>query len=89
MTPLPQQNIDTGLGLERGAMLLQGVDSIFDTDGYQRIMDWVAAESGVRYGDSPETRAHRVLADHGRAMSFPIAEGSRRERGPGATSSAG
>ena len=76
VTPLPQQNIDTGLGLERGAMLLQGVDSIFDTDGYQRIMDWVAAESGVRYGDSPEaTRAHRVLADHGRAMSFLIAEG--------------
>jgi alanyl-tRNA synthetase len=76
LTPLPQQNIDTGLGLERGAMLLQGVDSIFDADGYQRIMDWVAAESGVRYGDSPEaTKAHRVLADHGRALTFLIAEG--------------
>src|SRR5262245_35502246 len=76
LTPLPKQNIDTGLGLERGAMLLQGVESIFDTDGYQHIMDWVAAESGVRYGDSSEaTRAHRVLADHGRAMSFLIAEG--------------
>jgi alanyl-tRNA synthetase len=76
LTPLPQQNIDTGLGLERGAMLLQNVESIFDTDGYQQIMEWVAAESGVRYGDSPEaTRAHRVLADHGRAMSFLIAEG--------------
>ena len=61
LTPLPKQNIDTGLGLERGAMLLQDVESIFDTDGYQHIMDWVAAESGVRYGDSPEaTRAHRV-----------------------------
>jgi alanyl-tRNA synthetase len=76
LTPLPSQNIDTGLGLERGAMLLQGVDSIFDADGYQQIMDWVARESGVRYGDSPEaTKAHRVLADHGRAMSFLIAEG--------------
>ncbi len=76
LTPLPQQNIDTGLGLERGAMLLQGVDSIFDSDAYQQIMDWVAAESGVRYGDSPQaTKAHRVLADHGRAMSFLIAEG--------------
>src|SRR3954454_11744911 len=42
LTPLPQQNIDTGLGLERGAMLLQGVESIFDTDGYQAIMRWVA-----------------------------------------------
>jgi alanyl-tRNA synthetase len=76
LTPLPQQNIDTGLGLERGAMLLQGVDSIFDADGYQRVMDWVAAESGVRYGDSEQaTKAHRVLADHGRAMTFLIAEG--------------
>ncbi len=76
LTPLPQQNIDTGLGLERGAMLLQGVDSIYDTDGYQQLMDWVAAESGVRYGDSPQaTKAHRVLADHGRAMSFLIADG--------------
>ena len=76
LTPLPQQNIDTGLGLERGAMLLQDVDSIYDTDGYQQIMDWVAAESGVRYGDSPQaTKAHRVLADHGRAMTFLIADG--------------
>jgi alanyl-tRNA synthetase len=76
LTPLPQQNIDTGLGLERGAMLLQGVDSIYDTDGYQQIMEWVAAGSGVRYGDSPRaTKAHRVLADHGRAMSFLIADG--------------
>jgi alanyl-tRNA synthetase len=76
LTPLPQQNIDTGLGLERGAMLLQGVDSIFDTDGYQQIMSWVAAESGVAYGDSEHaTKAHRVLADHGRAMTFLIADG--------------
>jgi alanyl-tRNA synthetase len=76
LVPLPNQNVDTGLGLERGAMLLQGVDSIFDTDGYQLIMDWVAGEAGVRYGDSDEaTRAHRVLADHGRAMTFLIADG--------------
>jgi alanyl-tRNA synthetase len=76
LAPLPQQNIDTGLGLERGAMLLQGVDSIFDTDGYQLIMDWVEAESGVAYGSSEEaTRAHRVLADHGRAMTFLVADG--------------
>ncbi len=76
LTPLPQQNIDTGLGLERGAMLLQGVDSIFDTDAYQQIMEWVAAESGVRYGESDQaTKAHRVLADHGRAMTFLTADG--------------
>jgi alanyl-tRNA synthetase len=76
LTPLPNQNIDTGLGLERSAMLLQGVESMFDTDGYQLIMEWVAAESGVAYGSSDEaTRAHRVLADHGRAMTFLIADG--------------
>jgi alanyl-tRNA synthetase len=76
LTPLPQQNIDTGLGLERGAMLLQDVGSIFDTDGYQAVMRWVAEESGVSYGDSEQaTKAHRVLADHGRAMVFLISEG--------------
>ena len=76
LTPLPQQNIDTGLGLERGAMLLQEVGSIFDTDGYQAIMRWVAEESGVAYGACEQaTKAHRVLADHGRAMVFLISEG--------------
>ena len=73
---LPQQNVDTGMGLERGAMLLQGVDSIFDTDGYQQIMSWVASESGAHYGESEEvTKAHRVIADHGRAMTFLILDG--------------
>ncbi|HWB22170.1 MAG TPA: alanine--tRNA ligase [Gaiellaceae bacterium] len=76
LVPLPNQNVDTGLGLERGACLLQGVGSVFDTDGMQLIMDWVAAESGVGYRDSEiATKAHRVLADHGRAMSFLIADG--------------
>jgi alanyl-tRNA synthetase len=76
LTPLPKQNIDTGLGLERGAMLLQGVESIFDTDGFQLVMDWIARESGVAYGDSTEaTKAHRVLCDHGRGVTFLVAEG--------------
>ena len=57
-------------------MLLQDVGSIFDTDGYQAIMRWVAEESGVAYGASEQaTKAHRVLADHGRAMVFLISEG--------------
>ena len=65
LTPLPKQNIDTGLGLERGAMLLQDVDSIFDTDGFQLIMDWI--ERGVRRrlrrlarGDEGASRARRI-----------------------------
>ncbi len=76
LTPLPKQNIDTGLGLERGARVLQQVDSVYDTDGYQAIMAWIAAESGVAYGDTPEaTKAHRILADHGRGLTFLASEG--------------
>jgi alanyl-tRNA synthetase len=76
LTPLPKQNIDTGLGLERGTMLLQQADSIFDTDGFRLIMDWIEQESGVGYGSSQAaTKAHRVLSDHGRGMTFLIAEG--------------
>ncbi|HET7647477.1 MAG TPA: alanine--tRNA ligase [Gaiellaceae bacterium] len=76
LVPLPNQNVDTGMGIERTAMVLQDVDSVFDTDGFRQIMDWVEAESGVAYRDSDVSlRAHRVLADHGRAASFLIAEG--------------
>ncbi|MDQ3823787.1 MAG: alanine--tRNA ligase, partial [Actinomycetota bacterium] len=76
LTPLPQQNIDTGMGLERIAMVLQGVDSIFDTDGFQLIMDWIGRESGVAYGTSPDaSKAHRVITDHMRGATFLIAEG--------------
>jgi alanyl-tRNA synthetase len=76
LTPLPQQNIDTGMGLERTSMVLQGVDSIFDTDGFRLIMDWIGRESGVAYGTSPEAnKAHRVITDHMRGATFLIAEG--------------
>ena len=76
LTPLPKQNIDTGLGLERGAAVLQDVRSVYETDGYRQIMDWIAAESGVAFGDSATaTKAHRVLADHGRGMTFLVGDG--------------
>jgi alanyl-tRNA synthetase len=76
LTDLPTQNIDTGLGLERAARIVQDVASVYDTDGYQRIMRWIEETSGVAYGDSPDaTKAHRVLADHGRGMAFIVAEG--------------
>ena len=76
LTPLPKQNIDTGLGLERGARILQQVDSVYDTDGYQHIMEWIAQQSGVAYGESEQaTKAHRILADHGRGMTFLAADG--------------
>src|SRR5262245_10808336 len=76
LTDLPKQNIDTGLGLERAARIVQNVASVYDTDGYRLIMDWIEQTSGVAYGDSPNaTKAHRVLADHGRGMAFIVAEG--------------
>src|SRR3712207_8376695 len=49
----------------------QGVLSVYETDGYQAIMDWIEAESGVGWRDSERaTKAHRVIADHGRGMTF-------------------
>jgi alanyl-tRNA synthetase len=76
LTQLPKQNIDTGLGLERTARIVQDVASVYDTDGYQMIMEWIAKQSGAAYGDSADsTKAHRVLADHGRGMTFLVGDG--------------
>ena len=76
LTPLPQQNVDTGLGLERTAAVLQGVRSVYETDGYQAIMQWIEAESGVAWdADERATKAHRVLADHGRGMTALVGDG--------------
>jgi alanyl-tRNA synthetase len=76
LTDLPAKNIDTGMSLERLARVVQQVPSVYDTDGYQLIMEWVAARSGAAYGSSQDaTKAHRVLADHGRGMTFIAAEG--------------
>jgi alanyl-tRNA synthetase len=75
LTPLPQQNIDTGLGLERTARILQGVPSVYDTDGYTRIMDWIRSSAPSIGDDGDSVKALRVLADHGRGMTFIAGEG--------------
>jgi alanyl-tRNA synthetase len=76
LTELPSKNIDTGWGLERVARVVQQVPSVYDTDGYQLIMEWVGGQSGAAYGSSEDaTKAHRVLADHGRGMTFIAGEG--------------
>jgi alanyl-tRNA synthetase len=76
LTELPTKNIDTGWGLERVARVVQDAASVYDTDGYRLIMDWVAEQSGAAYGSSEDaTKAHRVLADHGRGMTFIVGEG--------------
>jgi alanyl-tRNA synthetase len=76
LTPLPQQNVDTGMGVERLAAIMQDVRSVYETDGYQAIMSWIEAESGVAWdANETATKAHRVLADHGRGMTFLVGDG--------------
>ena len=73
---LPTQNVDTGMGVERTAAVLQGVRSVYETDGYQAIMQWIESESGVAWdADERATKAHRILADHGRGMTFLVGDG--------------
>jgi alanyl-tRNA synthetase len=90
LTPLPSQNIDTGLGLNRLAVILQDVPSVFETDQFRPLVELgeeLASSAGARrrYGEDFEaTRALRILADHARAMSFLIADGvvpSNEDRG--------
>jgi alanyl-tRNA synthetase len=82
---LPARNIDTGLGLNRMAAILQGKSSVFETDQFQPLLDLGQELSGRRYGeDHPTDRALRILADHARGMSFMVADGvvpSNEERG--------
>ncbi len=73
---LPRKSIDTGMGLERLAMVLQGVDSGFDIDTMRPVRDAGSALTGVEYGADPLTDVSlRILADHGRTMSVLIADG--------------
>jgi len=85
LTPLPKQNIDTGLGLNRVAVLKQGVPSVFETDQFKPLVELGEELSGKRYGAEPEVdRALRILADHTRGMSFLVADGvvpSNEDRG--------
>jgi len=85
LTPLPAQNIDTGLGLNRLAAIMQGTQSIFETDQIRPLVDLGEQLSGKRYGvDFPTDRALRILADHTRGTSFLIADGvvpSNEDRG--------
>ena len=75
-TPLSKKNIDTGMGLERLAMVLQGKESVFDTDMFQPIIDRFASLAHTTYGSDPRRDiALRVIADHGRALVFLAADG--------------
>ncbi|TNC07878.1 alanine--tRNA ligase [Methylobacterium terricola] len=71
---LPRPSIDTGMGLERMAAILQGVKSNYDTDLFRSLIDAVAHQVG-RAPEGKQTASYRVIADHLRASSFLVADG--------------
>ncbi|MFY7668131.1 MAG: alanine--tRNA ligase, partial [Crocinitomicaceae bacterium] len=76
LEPLPATHVDTGMGLERLSMALQGKQSNYDTDLFQTLIQYMVKVSGISYGKSEETDiALRVIADHIRAIAFSIADG--------------
>ncbi|GAC1335297.1 MAG: hypothetical protein NVSMB26_19540 [Beijerinckiaceae bacterium] len=72
--PLPRPSIDTGMGLERMAALLQGVTSNYDIDLFRALIEAVADVTGVD-AKGPHEASHRIIADHLRAASFLVADG--------------
>lgn len=73
---LPAKNIDTGLGLERTAALLQGVDNIYEIDTTMAILKMASQLSGVKYGKDPKSDISlRVIADHARTCAMLIGDG--------------
>jgi alanyl-tRNA synthetase len=85
LTPLPMRNIDTGMGLDRMAAILQDVPSVFETDHVRPLVDLAEELSGRRYDEGGAvTRAMRIVADHSRGAAFLIADGvvpSNEDRG--------
>ncbi len=74
--PLPKPNIDTGMGLERTAAVMQGVSSVYDTDLFAPLLNRIAKLTGVPYGKNPDSdQAIRIVAEHSRGITFLIADG--------------
>ncbi|MBQ8289014.1 MAG: alanine--tRNA ligase [Clostridia bacterium] len=75
-TRLAKPNIDTGMGLERLACILQGVNNLFEVDTVRNIMAAISEKANVQYGDDPKTDISlRVITDHIRSSSFMICDG--------------
>ena len=75
LNPLPKPSVDTGMGLERLAAVLQGKVSNFDTDLFQPLMREAASLAGVDLNDSKVQASLRIIADHSRAATFLISDG--------------
>ena len=84
-TPLPAPSVDTGMGLERAAAVLQGKPNVYETDLFRPIIDSVCSLTGREYGEDSDTDyAIRVVAEHARAAAFLISDGvvpSNSDRG--------
>lgn len=75
-TPLDHPNIDTGMGLERLACVVQGVDNLFEVDTVRNIMQHVSRIAGIHYGDDPKADVSlRVITDHIRSTVFMVGDG--------------
>ncbi|MBQ4150810.1 MAG: alanine--tRNA ligase [Clostridia bacterium] len=75
-TELAQKNIDTGMGLERLACVMQGVDNLFEVDTVRKILDTVCEISGKKYGDDKQNDISiRIITDHIRSSTFMICDG--------------
>src|SRR5690625_2729872 len=76
-TPLPQKNIDTGMGLERVVSVLQNTKTNYETDLFKPIIEEIEKLSSMRYGESEEQdTAFKVIADHIRTVAFAIGDGA-------------
>ncbi|MFA6769726.1 MAG: alanine--tRNA ligase, partial [Bacteroidales bacterium] len=76
LVALPNKHVDTGMGLERLCMAIQGKKSNYDTDVFSGMIEEISSITGKKYRESPQTEiAMRVIADHIRAISFSIADG--------------
>jgi alanyl-tRNA synthetase len=76
LKPLKNKNVDTGMGFERACSVIQGSGSNYETDVFRPLIDKIAEVSGTPYSKGVEGTAHRVIADHIRALSFAVADGA-------------
>jgi alanyl-tRNA synthetase len=75
LEPLPRPSIDTGSGVERVAALVQGVDTVFETDLFAGVIESLCAWSGAELGDLAASKSLKVIADHGRGIAFLATDG--------------
>jgi alanyl-tRNA synthetase len=75
-TPLPRPNIDTGMGLERAAAVVQGKTSVYETGFFVPLLECISGLAGIKYGaDNDTDNTMRIIAEHSRGIAFLIADG--------------